>query len=168
MAKLIFMKRKWIFLFTTFLLLFSYHSKASNAYYEESDDEDREVTNEEYLEAAQISASQAEYNNEFLAERLREEHHKLLQLSNSIDIKLPLEKELEADLEDSESDSTEVKQSAISRKPAIKKEDQIDSTEEETESLFPEESDEVSLTNSAIQKPIAKEELHRKRKIRSR
>ncbi len=162
------MKRKWIFLFTTSLLLLSYTAKASYAYYEDSSEEDQEISEEEYQEAIQNSETESKSNMEQMAQRLTEEQLKLSELANSIDVKLPLDKELEASLEANESDSTDVKQSAVSRKPAIKENEQSNFEDGMNEDSS--ESDEVSLSNSAIQKPnIPKENLkYQTRRLRSR
>ena len=163
------MKRKWIFLFTLSLLALSRISNASYAYYEsadESEDSEEVITSEvngDYNDAQE--SNQESNSDEIYAQRLLEEQQKLQELSNNIDVKIPLEQELEASL-DNETDSTEVTQSAIERKPAIKEKDQ----EENTESLFPEESDEVSLSNSGILKPQIEnnETQYRQRRNRSR
>lgn len=158
------MKRKWIFLFSLTLYLLSANTQASYAYYEEPENLEENLQEESYEETN---------NEDALAARLFEEKQKLNELSQNIDIKLPLDLELEQTLNETEStpdsDTTEVKQSALLRKPAIKKEDQTDLTEEETQSLFPEESDEVSLSNSALLKPeVEKNAEYRTRKVRSR
>ena len=167
------MKRKWIFLFTLSLLALSRISNASYAYYEsadESEDSEEVITsdvNDNGYDFENNNYNNGEANNpdETYAQRLLEEQQKLQELSSNIDVKIPLEQELEASL-DNETDSTEVSQSAILRKPAIKEKDQ----EENTESLFPEESDEVSLSNSGIQKPQIEntETQYRQRRNRSR
>lgn len=173
----LFMKRKWIFLFSLGLLMLSNISKASYAYYEDPE-EPNENYQSHYIDEDSENTSEETSENE-LATRLNEEQQKLSELSQNIDLKLPEELELEHTLSESanetqegaEIDTTEVKQSAPSRKPAIKKEDQVDLTEEETQSLFPEESDEVSLSHSAILKTSAEtsaEPSYRTRKIRSR
>lgn len=173
------MKRKWIFLFSLTFFLLSANTEASYAYYEEPENLEENFQVESHEESYEeihenVHNVHEDTNNEnALARRLLEEKQKLSELSQNIDLKLPLDLELEQTLNEtdttSDSDTTEVKQSALLRKPAIKKEDQVDLTDEETQSLFPEESDEVSLSNSALLKPeVEKNSEYRTRKVRSR
>lgn len=149
--------------------LLTLNVQASYSYYEEPED-DFELTESETAEE-----STSNQDNTEIITRLADENQKIQELSQNIDVKLPLDLELEQSLgqneDENEIDTTAVKQSAINREPAIKDEDQTDLNSTEVPPTFnPEESDEVSLSNSAILKTASDDTQpeYRTRKLRSR